>query len=98
MRLRDSKTGERQVDLADAAQEAFRRIPRIRGNPYVFPNPRVRNEPMKDIIIFWRSTVLAKAGIKPLRCASMTSGIPSPATRRWKVRTPPPSPNCWGIG
>lgn len=67
MRLRDSKTGERQVDLAEAAQEAFRRIPRIRGNPYVFPNPRARNEPMKDIIIFWRSTVLAKAGIKPLR-------------------------------
>jgi integrase len=67
MQLYDSKTGPRQVDLAEAAQEALRRIPRLRGNPWVFPARCKKDGHTKSVINFWRKDVLAPNGIPPLR-------------------------------
>ena len=67
MQLYDSKTGPRQVDLAEAAQEALRRIPRLRGNPWVFPARCKKDGHAKSVINFWRKDVLAPNGIPPLR-------------------------------
>ena len=67
MMLRDSKTGPRQVDLGEAAQEALRRVPRQNGSPWVFPSAIRRAQRLGDLLPFWHGVVLPKAKITPLR-------------------------------
>jgi integrase len=67
MMLRDSKTGPRQVDLGEAAQEVLRRVPRQTGNPWIFPSAIRRGQRLSDLLPFWHGVVLPKAKIMPLR-------------------------------
>ena len=67
MHLYDSKNGARQIDLAEAAQETLRRLPRLPGNPWVFPARSRQHGNAKSVINFWRKKVLAPNRIPPLR-------------------------------
>lgn len=67
MHLYDSKNGARQIDLAEAARETLRRLPRFPGNPWVFPARSRQHGNAKSVINFWRKKVLAPDRIPPLR-------------------------------
>jgi len=45
LHLRDAKTGDRDVWLAEPALTVLRELPRIEGSPFVFPSRRKAREP-----------------------------------------------------
>ena len=67
MKLCDSKTGPRMVELGEPAQATLKLIPKQPGNPWVFPSPSRRRAPISDLLAFWHKIALPHARITPLR-------------------------------
>ena len=65
MRLRDSKTGPRTVQLSPAAAEVLLRAPRVAGNPHVVPGMRPGSR-MGDLQHPWER-IRKRAGLEDLR-------------------------------
>ena len=63
----ETKSGKSEYkELSDEAISILRSIPRVVGNPYVFPSPRREGQPMKDIRNPWKR-ILERAGIENCR-------------------------------
>jgi integrase len=63
--LPDSKTGEKTIQLSDAAADVLRRIPAVEGNPYVIVGHRT-GQPMVDLFKPW-SIVRRMAALEDVR-------------------------------
>lgn len=64
-RLKDAKTGDRTIELDEAAVAILRSLPRFPGNPYVFCGQKTG----QHLVNIWKSfsTVLTNAGIEDVR-------------------------------
>jgi integrase len=65
MNLPDSKGGKKPILLPDAAVEILRTLPRIAGNPYIFPG-EVEGKPRADLKHPW-DAIRAEAALDGLR-------------------------------
>ena len=65
MRLPDSKTGPRTVQLSPAATAVLARIPHVDGNPYVIPGTR-RDNGMSNLQRHW-VRIRKRAGLEEMR-------------------------------
>jgi integrase len=65
LRLPDSKTGKKIVQLGEPAVEVLRSIEPVDGNLWVLPG-RVEGRPLTDLQPFWQR-VRARAGLKDVR-------------------------------
>ena len=65
MRLPDSKTGPRTVQLSPAAAEILARIPRADGNPHVIPGA-LNGNPMTGLQRYWVK-IRKRAGLEDMR-------------------------------
>ena len=65
MRLPDSKTGPRTVQLSPAAAEVLARIPRVEGNPHVIPGA-LNGNPMTGLQRHW-AKVRKRARLEDMR-------------------------------
>ena len=63
LRLPDSKTGAKLVPLSAPALAVLSTLPRIKGNPFVIPSPRLKKKHLVNLEKPWL-TVRAKAGVK----------------------------------
>lgn len=77
IRLRDSKTGPRAVPLSPAAAAVFAAIPRLPGNPWVFPG-RVPGSHLSGIYAPWRRA-RERAGLEDLRIHDLRHSFASRA-------------------
>ncbi|MCB1506351.1 MAG: tyrosine-type recombinase/integrase [Hyphomicrobiaceae bacterium] len=69
----DSKTGRRDVPLSAPALQILHDIPRLGGNPYVFPGKRT-GQPLVNVAKPW-ARVLAKAGIEATRVHDLRHSV-----------------------
>lgn len=53
LQLEDSKTGRKAVRLGAAALELLSEVDRTKKSPWVFPDPRDRNLPIRNLDWFW---------------------------------------------
>lgn len=65
LRLPDSKTGKKIVQLGEPAVRVLRSVGRVAGNKWVLPG-RLPGRPLTDLQPFWRR-VRARAGLKDVR-------------------------------
>ena len=77
LRLRDSKTGPRTVPLSPAACAVFAEIPRLAGNPFVFPGRRPGAH-LSGIFAPWRRA-RERAGLEDLRLHDLRHSFASRA-------------------
>jgi integrase len=62
LHLRDAKTGDRDVWLAEPALAVLRDLPRVKDSPWVFPSPRQKDRAVREFRKPW-ATALAAARI-----------------------------------
>ena len=77
IRLRDSKTGPRTVPLSPAARAVFAGIPRLAGNPFVFPG-RKPGAHLSGVFAPWRRA-RERAGLEDLRLHDLRHSFASRA-------------------
>ena len=65
MRLPDTKTGPRSVQLSLAAAEVLARIPRVEGNPHIIPGA-LNGNPMTGLQRYWVK-IRERAGLEDMR-------------------------------
>jgi integrase len=64
-RLPDSKTGAKIIQVGPSVPEYLKTVPRIEGNPYVFPG-RIEGQPLVNLTKIWHS-VREAAGLTDVR-------------------------------
>lgn len=77
LRLPDSKTGPKAVPLGAAALELLASLPRVPGNPYIFPGRRTGSH-FVGLAHVWQR-VRARAGIGPVRIHDLRHAYASTA-------------------
>ena len=77
LRLRDSKTGPRTVPLSPAAAGVLASLPRVAGNPWVFPG-RDRGTRLANLNASWQ-VVRKEAGLEDVRIHDLRHSFASRA-------------------
>jgi len=85
LRLADSKTGPKNVYLANSASDLIRKIPRVERNPYVFPGHDTKGRAEKEghlvgLQRMWLK-VRAKAGLEGVRLHDLRHSFASVGAR-----------------